>query len=133
VDSATKQIFWVTDNTISQRVRTSDFDGRITTTILRGSKGPFTGLTIDAQKQRLYWIKSTDNIATSIFRSDLSGRGSQEVVTASFITSIGAENDQIFWAGRNAGGNAIFQADINGQNQKVIQVSDSEIHSITIK
>ncbi|WP_372370910.1 hypothetical protein [Candidatus Uabimicrobium sp. HlEnr_7] len=133
IDIESEQIFWMTDNNIAQRIRVSDLDGKITKTILRKSQGPYTDLAIDSKRKELYWIKSEDQVNTVICRCDFSGRNQQEIIASSFITSIDIANDKVLWVGRDAGGNAIFQADRDGLNIEVLVLSNAKIQNIIVK
>lgn len=115
IDTTSKQIFWVTSTLVSQtqRVRVSDLDGKVTRTILRSSKGPFSCLSIDSKNQNVYWIQSSDNVQTIICRCDFNGQKIEKVIESSFITDVATTEDKILWIGRNAGGSAIFQLDID--------------------
>lgn len=133
IDTKQQRLFWVTDNGIAQRVRFSDLSGKITTTILRKNSGPFSSLVIDSKNENIYWIKSIDGIETTICKSNFQGKGTQQIVKSSFITGLAVADEKIFWIGRNAGGNAILCANLDGSEIETIFVSDTTIHAIVIK
>lgn len=133
IDTKQQRLFWVTDNGIAQRVRFSDLSGKITTTILRKNSGPFSSLAIDSKNENIYWIKSIDGVETIICKSNFQGKGTQQIVKSSFITGLAVADEKIFWIGRNAGGNAILCANLDGSEIETIFVSDTTIHAIVIK
>ena len=133
IDTASSQIFWVTDNSVSQRLRVTDLDGQVVRTLLRRKDSPYTCVTIDSEKKHIYWIKSEDNVETTIWRCDFNGRQKQEIVKSSFITDVAAVNGTIYWVGRDAGGNAIFQTKDDGKNIDTVLFSEKQIKDIVIK
>jgi len=123
LDLVNRTIFWISDSWNDDRISRADMDGLnsnvqdiLTSTIVGYD---FTGIGIDVQGQRIYWVQRNNGGSDKILRMNYNGSGYEILLTISDASLIGpwdidVVEDKFYFSDPGLSEDIIYSANLDG-------------------